>query len=114
MQLASKCHLAISLSFDFRIFFHSIKKVSKPRIFCEIILCIKEDLEYFDKDVVLHSFLQDKKYCIFVFTFICMICKWGGISLEAIFSGANFWRVAFIGGNFMGGNFPDTICVRSD
>ena len=41
-------------------------------------MCIKEDLGYFDKDVVLDSFLRGKKFCNFVFTFICMIYKWGG------------------------------------
>ena len=38
----------------------------------------KEDLSYFDKDVELYSFLQGKNFCNFVFSFICMIYKWGG------------------------------------
>ena len=48
------------------------------------------DVGYFDKDVVLHSFLLDKKFCNFVFSFICMIFKWGGDSI-----GGNFPRGKF-------------------
>ena len=65
-------------------FFHSVKKVSKPIIFCEI-MCIKEDLGYLDCIAQLSS---SQKNCIFVFSFICMIYKWGG---------------DFIRGNFLGG-----------
>ena len=39
---------------------------------------------------MLHSILQGKKNCNFVFSFICMIYKWGG---------------GFIEGNFLGGKF---------
>ena len=63
---------------------------------------------YFDKDIVLHSFVQGKKFCNFVFSFICMIYKWGGdfiggnflrggFSQEAIFSGEKCWGVIFRG-----------------
>ena len=76
-------------------------------------MCIKVDLGYFDKDVVLDSFLQGKKFCNFVFSFICVIYKWGGDFVGVIFPGGNFLGDKFlgsnfIGGNFLGGNFPDT------
>ena len=87
-----------SLSFDSRFLFQSVKKVFKPRTFCEII-CVKRNLGYFNKDVVLHSFLQSKKVCIFDFTFICMICRWGGGL------GDNFLGDKFLGGNFHRGEF---------
>ena len=73
-------------------------------------MCIKEDLGYFDKDVILHSFLQGKRFCNFLFSFICMIYKWGGdfiggnfprgrgFSQGAICSGEKFWGVIFTGG----------------
>ena len=54
------------------------------------------DLGYFDKDVVLHSFLQGKKFCNSVFSFICMIYKWGGDFIG---------RVFHKGGIFTGGQF---------
>ena len=38
--------------------------------------------------------------CIFDFTFICMICKWGGDFIGRDFIGGNF-----LGGKFLGGNF---------
>ena len=79
-------------------------------------MCIKEDLGYFNKDVVLHSFLHGKKFVWFI--------SGEGISWRVIFSGgeifseANFCGVFFTGGAFIGdnflvgnfrrGNFPDT------
>ena len=56
-------------------------------------MCIKEDLGYFDKDVVFHSFLQGKKISNFVFSFIRMIYKWGGD-----FNGGSFPRGQIYGG----------------
>ena len=77
-------------------------------------MCIKEDLGYFDKDVALDSFLQGKKFFNFVFTFICMIYKWGGDFIGGNFprgqfsrgknSGGQFSRGGGGGGAFMGGN----------
>ena len=63
-------------------------------------MCMKEDLGYFDKDVVLYSFLQGKNFCNFVFSFICMIYKWGGDFMGEIFIGGNFLEGKFLGGNF--------------
>ena len=70
VQLASKCHLAIFTFARFLDFFHSVKKVSlsKPSIFCKIICVSKRTL--FNKDVVLHSFLQGKKFWNFPDTFV--------------------------------------------
>ena len=65
-------------------------------------MCIKEDLGYFDKDVVLQYFLQGKKFCDFVFSFVFMISKWG-----EDFIGGNFprGRGIFTGDNFLWGKF---------
>ena len=106
VQLASKCHLAIFAFVRFLDLFHSVKTVSNPSIFCKIICVSKKTLVIFDKDNVLRSFLQGKKFFNFVFSFICMIYMWGG---ELI--GSNFpsgWGFS-PGGEFWGGNFPDTL-----
>ena len=64
-------------------------------------MCIKEDLGYFDKDVALDSFLQGKKFFNFVFTFICMIYKWGDDFIGGNFpKGAIFLGVIFTVGSF--------------
>ena len=48
-----------------------------------------------------HSFPQGKYFFNFVFSFICMIYKWG-----TDFIGGNFLRRGiFIGGNFLGSKF---------
>ena len=106
VQLAGKCHLVIFAFVQFLDLFHSVKKVCKPSNH----LCIKEDLGYFDKDNVLRSFIEGKKFCSFVFSFICMICKWRGDFIGDNFpnggggGGGNFnRREAFRGGNFLGG-----------
>ena len=85
-------------------FFHSVKKVSKPIIFCEI-MCIKEDLGYLDCIAQLSS---SQKNCIFVFSFICMIYKWGGDFIRGNFPrGGDFHREQFSRGRggILGGNF---------
>ena len=70
-------------------------------------MCIKEDFGYFDKDVVLHSFLQDKKSYNFVFASICMIYKRGGDFIRGNFPRGQFCWGKFLGGGviFTGGNF---------
>ena len=104
-------------------FFHSVKKESKRSIFCEIIFVSKTTL------VLLIRMLYctaGKKLCNFVFSFICMIYKWGGdfiggnfprrqfsqgknsggqFSQGGAFIGGNIHRGNFLGGNFLGGNF---------
>ena len=91
--------------------------MSKPRIFCEII-CVKRDLGYFDTDVMLHSFLQGKKFYIFDFTSVCMIGKiWqfsrGQISGGYFPQGELSYGEIFIGGNFLGSNFLGAIFLIS-
>ena len=60
----SKKFSQFSLSLDFWIFFHSVKKVSVQYFLWDHV-CIKEDFGYFDKDVVLDSFLQGKTFCFY-------------------------------------------------
>ena len=69
-------------------------------------LCVKEDLGYFNKDIALHSFLQGENFCNFVFSFICMIYKWGGDFIGGNFSRGQFsWGENSGGGERGGGNF---------
>ena len=92
--------MAIFAFVQFLDFFHSVKKVSKPSIFCEIICVSKRALV---KDVVLHSFLQGKTFCNFVFSFICIIYKGRGDFMGGIFSGENFHRSQFSRGQISWG-----------
>ena len=61
---------------------------------------------YFDKDVVLHRFVQGKKFCNF-FSFTCMTCKRGGDFIGGYFPKGDFSRghIFFLGGGviFSGG-----------
>ena len=84
VRLASKCHLAIFTFVRYLEFFHSVKKVSKPSIFCEIICVSKRTLVILIRMFCCTAFFKTKDFIIFYF--ICMIYKWGG--------------------DFIGGNFP--------
>ena len=129
VRLGSKRHLVIFPFVRFLDFFHSVKKVSKPIIFREIICVSKRTLAILI--VVLHSFLQVKKIVFLFFLSFVWFISGEGISLGAVFlegdfargqfswaqisggGGCNFDRGgAFIGGDFLGGNlggnFPDT------
>ena len=135
VQLTSKSHLAIFASVRFLAFFHSVKKVCKPSIFCEILCASKRML-------CCAAFFKAKTFAILLFLSFVWFISGMGISSEvifsggkfsyrAIFSGANFWGLIFsgesfhggggifkggsifIGGNVLGGNFtrdkfPDT------
>ena len=102
VQLASKCHLAIFAFGRFLDFFHSVKKVSKPRIFCKII-CVSERTL-----VILIRMLRN-----FVFSFICMIYKWGGDFIEGNFpKGGIFTKGNFLRGNSMGVIFTGGNLIR--
>ena len=68
-------------------FFHSVKEVAKPSIFCEIMCVSKRTLVILIRMLYWAAFFKAKKFCNFVFTFICMIYKWGGD-----FIGSNFAR----------------------
>ena len=89
-QLASKSHLAIFAFVRSLNFFHSAKKVSKPSIFCEIICVSKKTLVILIMMLCCIAFFKARNFGNFIFSFICMIFKWGG---------------DFMGGNFLRGNF---------
>ena len=101
VQLASKCHLAICAFVRFLDFFHSVKKVSKPSIFCEIICVSKRTL------VNLIAQLSSKAINFVILFFLSFVWLIGGeeISLGVIFQGGIFTGGSFLGGNFLGDNF---------
>ena len=95
VQLASKCHLAIFTFVRYSDFFHSVKKVSKPSIFCEIICVSKRTLVTLIRLLYCTAFFMTKNFIIlFLLSFVWFI------SGEGILLG-----VIFPGGNFLGGNF---------
>ena len=105
VQLASKCHSAIFAFGRFLDFFNYVKKVSKLRIF-RIIYVSKWTLVILIRILYCTAFFKANTFCNFVFSFICMIYKWGGdfiggnfpmggFSQGAIFLGGKFWGVIF-------------------
>ena len=99
--------------FRFRLifgFFHSVKKVSKTRIFCEIICVSKKTLVILIRVLCYTAFFKEKKFVfLFLLLFVWFVSgegiSWGGISQWAIFSGTNFCGVTFIRGSFHRGEF---------
>ena len=105
-------------------FFHSVKKVSKPSISCEIIFVSKRTLIILIRMLYCAAFLAKNFVILFFLSFVCFIIG-NGISLGVIFSvgiftgsnflggkflgviftGGNFYRGIFIGAVFIGGNF---------
>ena len=67
VQLASKCHLAIFAFVRFLGFFHSVKKVSKPSIFCEIICVSKRILVILIRMLHYTAFFEAKSFVILFF-----------------------------------------------
>ena len=120
LQLASKCHCAFVRFSDF---FHSVKKVSKPSNFCEIICVSKRTLVILVRMLYYTAFFKAKNFVILFFlSFVWFISREGirlgvifpggnfpgGKILGVIFTGGSFHRGQFSGGQFLGGNFPDT------
>ena len=129
VQLASKCHLAIFAFAWFLDFLHSVKKVSKPSIFCKINCVSKRTLVVLMRILCSTAFLKANiSLILFFLSFVWFISgvrillgvifSGGEFSLGEIFSGANFWGIFFTGkafivsifiaGNFLGRYFPDT------
>ena len=99
-QLVSKCHLVIFAFGRFLDFFHSVTKVSKPRIFCEIICVSKRILVILIRMLYCTAFFKAKTFLIlfFFFSFVWFVSG-EGILLGVIFPGDNF-----LGGKIPGGN----------
>ena len=89
-----------SLLANFWIFIHSVKKVSKPRIFCEVICASKRTLVILIKILYCTAFFKAKIFVILFFLSFVWFISGEGISLGVIFPGANF-----LGGKTLGGNF---------
>ena len=100
VQLASKCHLVIRAFVRFLDFFHSVKKVSKRSIFCEIICVSKRTLVILIRMLYCTAFFKAKSFVIFFFLSFVWFIRGEGISLVVIFPGGNF-----LGGKILGGNF---------
>ena len=95
VQLASKCHLAIFAFGRFLDFFHSVKKVSKPRIFCEIICVSKRTLVILIRILYCTAFFKAKNFVILFFLSFVWFISGEWISLGVIFLGEKFWGVIF-------------------
>ena len=111
VQLASKCNLAICAFVRFLDLFHSVKKVSKPSIFCEIICVSKRTLVILIKMLYCTAFFKAEHFVILLFLSFVWFISEKGIRLGVIFpEGVNFprekfWGVIFTGGAaFIGGN----------
>ena len=115
VQLTSKSHLAIFASVRFFAFFHSVKKVCKPSIFCEILCASKRTLVILIRMLCCTAFFKAKTFAILLFLSFVWFISGMGISSEAIFSGgkfsyraifsgANFWGLIFSGESFHGGD----------
>ena len=108
VQLASKCHLAIFAFVRFSDFCHSVKKVSKPSIFCEIICVSKRTLVILIRILCCTAFFRAKNFIVLFFLwFVWFISEeglswWGG---GGIFIVGNFLGGKFLGGNFYRGRF---------
>ena len=100
VQLASKCHLVLFAFGQFLDFFYSVKKVSKPRIFCEIICVSERTLVIFIRMLYCTAFLKAKNFVILFFYSFVWFLRGEGVSLEVIFPGGNFLWGKFLGGNF--------------
>ena len=111
VQLASKCHLAICAFVRFLDFFHSVKKVSKCSIFCEIICVSKRTLVILMRMLYCTAIFKAKNCVIFFFiSFVWFICR-EGISLRVILPGmGNFLSGKILGGNFHRGSFHRGEC----
>ena len=104
VQLASKCHLVIRAFVRFLDFFHSVKKVSKPIIFCEIICVSKRTLIILIRMLYCTAFFKAKNFILFFLSsFVWFIS--GEIWLGVIFLGGNFHRWQLSRGKNSGGNF---------
>ena len=112
VQLARKYHLTIFAFVQFSDFFHSVKKVSKPSIFCEVICVLKRTLVILIRMLYCIAFFKAKKFVILFFLsssiwFISggggggislgvIFPREGGFSQRAFFLGANFWGAIFL------------------
>ena len=103
VQLASKCHLAICAFVRFLDFFHSVKKVSKPSIFCEIICVSKRTLVILIRMLYCTAFFKAKNFVIVFFLSFVWFIIGDEIWLGIIFLGGNFYRGQFARGKNSGG-----------
>ena len=81
-------------------FFHSVKKVSKPSIFCEIMCVSKRTLVILIRMLYCTAFFKAKNFVILFFYSFVWFLRGEGVSLEVIFPGGNFLWGKFLGGNF--------------
>ena len=109
VQLASKCHLAIFAFVRFLDFFHSVKKVFKPSIFCEIICVSKRTLVILISMLYCTAFFKTKKFVILFFLPFVWFISDKGTSLGVILPGGNF-----LGGKFLGVIFTGAVSIRGN
>ena len=97
-------------------FFHFVKKVSKPSIFCEIICVSRRTMVILIRMFHFTAFFKAKNFVILFFLSFVWFITGEGISFGvifpgggqfsqgSIFSGKKFWSVIFTGGSFHRGN----------
>ena len=95
VQMACKCHFAIFAFVRFLDFFHFVKKVFKPSIFCEIICVSRRTLVILIRMFYYTAFFKVKKFVILFFPSFVWFISGEGISLEVIFPGGNFHKGQF-------------------
>ena len=105
VQLASKCHLAIFAFVRFSDFCHSVKKVSKPSIFCEIICVSKRTLVILIRTLCCTAFFKAKNFIVLFFLSFVGFTSGEGISWGGNFIGGNFLGGKLLGGILIGGYF---------
>ena len=87
VPLVSKCHVAIFAFVRFFFFFHSVKKVSKPSIFCENICVSKRTLVILIRMLYCNTFFKAKNFVILFFLSFLWFLSGEKISLGVIFLG---------------------------
>ena len=93
-------------NFRFRLIFGfcpSVKKVSKPRVFCVIICISKRTLVILIRMLYCTAFFKAKNFVILFFPSFVLFLSWEGILLGEIFSGEDFHRGQFSRGKDSGG-----------
>ena len=86
-------------------FFHSVKKVSKQTIFCEIMCVSKRALVILIRMLYCTAFFKAKNFVILFFLSFVWFISGEGISLGPIFPGGNYLGGKFLGDNFHRGSF---------
>ena len=102
------------LSVDLWIFFHSVKRVSNPRIFCGIIFVSDRTLVILIRMLYCTAFFKAKHFVFLFFLSFLWFISGEGISLGVIFPRGEFsQRTIFSGETFLGVIFTWRSLIRN-